>query len=183
MKIHFLKNLTQIKVPEGSPEWFRVFPVGKVEIKGEPPAYFDEESADIIMREFRAQGHDMVVDYEHQTLYTRENGQPAPAAGWFKQLQWRDDGLYATGVRWTGKAAAAIEAGEYRYLSPVLHYDPNSGEVLAVGNGKILEDGSKRDLDIKDASEYIPGHGGVQRDLELVRSQRAQLREILAGGN
>lgn len=70
-----------------------------------------------------------VIDYEHQTLNAAKNGLPAPAAGWFTTLEWREgDGLYAL-VDWTSAAAAAIEAKEYLYISPVFTYD-KSGRVL-----------------------------------------------------
>lgn len=76
---------------------------------------------------------DLVIDYEHQTLYTETNGQPAPAAGWLKALEWREgDGLYAIDLRWTERAAAAIAAKEYRYISPVFEYDKKTGEVLGI---------------------------------------------------
>lgn len=72
-----------------------------------------------------------VTDYEHQTLATEKNGQPAPAAGWFKNLEWREgQGLFATDVTWTAKAKAHIEAGEYKFISPVFSFDPLTGEVL-----------------------------------------------------
>lgn len=72
-----------------------------------------------------------VADYEHQTLNSDKNGQPAPAAGWFHTLEWREgDGLYATDVAWTAKAKAHIEAGEYKFISPVFSYDQKTGEVL-----------------------------------------------------
>ncbi|BBF84891.1 Mu-like prophage FluMu I protein [Aquitalea magnusonii] len=72
-----------------------------------------------------------VIDYEHQTLNSPVNGQPAPAAGWFGTLEWREDGLYATDVQWTARAAAMIDALEYRYLSPVFAYD-KAGNVIAL---------------------------------------------------
>lgn len=64
---------------------------------------------------------EMVVDYEHQTLKAAESGKPAPAAGWVKEIEARDDGLYGR-VEWTANAASAIDAKEYRYLSPVLFH-------------------------------------------------------------
>lgn len=76
---------------------------------------------------------DLVIDYEHQTLNSAENGQPAPAAAWFKgkALVWREGfGLFATQVNWTGNAASMIAAKEYRYLSPVFSYNKQTGEVL-----------------------------------------------------
>ncbi|MGH1509506.1 phage protease [Ralstonia solanacearum] len=75
----------------------------------------------------------IVIDYEHQTLNAEKNGQPAPAAGWFKALAWRDGvGLFATDVEWTDKARQMIEAKEYRYVSPVFTYDKKTGEVLRI---------------------------------------------------
>ena len=72
-----------------------------------------------------------VIDYEHQTLAADKNGQPAPAAGWFKALEWRDgQGLFATDVAWTAKAKAHIEAGEYKFISPVFQFDKTTGDVL-----------------------------------------------------
>lgn len=71
-----------------------------------------------------------VIDYEHQSLKTAENGQPAPAAGWFTTLEWRDEaGLFATDVEWTDKARQMIQAGEYRYISPVIVYDHETGAI------------------------------------------------------
>lgn len=73
-----------------------------------------------------------VLDYEHQTLNARDNGQPAPAAGWLRQLQWREgSGLWAS-VDLTATAAAFVRQGEYRYVSPVFAFDPVTGEVLSI---------------------------------------------------
>ncbi|MDP1980482.1 phage protease [Undibacterium sp.] len=75
----------------------------------------------------------LVIDYEHQTLNAAENGQPAPAAGWFQQMEWREGvGLFATDTEWTERAAGMIKAKEYKYLSPVFSYDKNTGEVLQI---------------------------------------------------
>ncbi|CAB3764134.1 phage protease [Paraburkholderia humisilvae] len=73
-----------------------------------------------------------VIDYEHQTLNAAQNGQPAPAAAWFKTLEWRDgDGLYAVDVEWTARASSMIDAHEYRYLSPVFSFD-KAGNVTSI---------------------------------------------------
>lgn len=81
-----------------------------------------------------------VIDYEHQTLNSATNGQPAPASGWFKTLEWREgDGLYATDVQWTVRASAMIEADEYAYLSPVFAFD-KAGNVTALLNAALTND-------------------------------------------
>ncbi len=73
---------------------------------------------------------DIVVDYEHQSRNALENGKPAPAAGWIKEVEARPDGLYGR-VEWTEAAAHSIKAKEYRYISPV-YFHKKSGEVLAL---------------------------------------------------
>lgn len=65
----------------------------------------------------------MVIDYEHQTDHTSENGQPAPAAGWIRELDVRGGALWGR-VEWTAKAAASIAAREYRYISPTFRHTP-----------------------------------------------------------
>lgn len=74
----------------------------------------------------------IVIDYEHQTLHKERNGQPAPAAGWIKRTEWlAGKGLQAE-VEWTERASAAIKAGEYRYISPVITWRPDTGAVTGV---------------------------------------------------
>lgn len=73
---------------------------------------------------------DILVDYEHQSRNALENGKPAPAAGWIKDVEARPDGLYGR-VEWTATAASAIKAKEYRYISPV-YFHTKAGDVLAL---------------------------------------------------
>jgi phage I-like protein len=83
------------------------------------------------MAEFAAYGNDLLIDYEHQTLNSEMNGQPAPAMGWF-QVEAREDGIYAVNVRWTPRAIDALKSREYRYHSPVFAYDPDTMRVLSI---------------------------------------------------
>lgn len=85
--------------------------------------------ASVLVAQVDAATTPLVIDYEHQTLRTAVNGQPAPASGWFSKVEWREGvGLYAVGVEWTETAAAMIAAGEYRFISPVFTYNKR-GEV------------------------------------------------------
>lgn len=120
-----------------APSEFRIIPSGKFKARDGRPKGLDgwvltPERAKKIVVEASQQEDRFVIDYEHQTLYSRENGKPAPAAGWFKALEWRDDGLYATVVEWTEAALASIQAKEYRYISPVLSYDKKTGAVTGI---------------------------------------------------
>ena len=89
----------------------------------------DESIAQALIARFNAEGMPLLLDYEHQTLLAEENGQPAPASGWGRNLQLLDDGLYAE-VEWTERAKAMIRAGEYKFISPVFTFNEKTGAVL-----------------------------------------------------
>lgn len=119
--------------------WYQLLPDGEFSaIDGRPhevPGGKWKMNADIAARLIqRAQlrANDLVIDYEHQTLKTEENGKPAPAAGWFKDMQYRPGkGLYIKPA-WLSAAKAHIDASEYRYLSAVFPYDKQTGEPLEI---------------------------------------------------
>lgn len=79
------------------------------------------------------------LDYEHQAMLAESNGKPAPASGWAQNFEWRDgQGLFALAVQWTANAQQMIEAGEYKYISPVIAFDKTTGEVLNVMNAALV---------------------------------------------
>lgn len=85
-----------------------------------------------VIATFDAAGLDLVIDYDHQTLRSEKNGQPAPAAGWITSLEYEAGrGLWAV-VDWTEDGAERVATRQYRYLSPVFPFDPESGAVLWV---------------------------------------------------
>lgn len=103
------------------------------DIEGGKPWFIDAAVAAQVIARANAQVNRFVIDYEHQTLLSEKNGQPAPGAGWFKQLEWRDGtGLFATDVEWTARAKAYIDSREYLYISSVFFYSKVTGEVLAM---------------------------------------------------
>ncbi len=119
---HF--QLLSTSVPAGTavPEWVQVLPQGHFASRdGRGPYSCDAETVcAATLAHFGTA--DIPLDYDHQLEYSAENGQPAPASGWVKELAARADGLWAR-VEWTAKAAASIGAKEYRYLSPVFFHN------------------------------------------------------------
>ncbi len=93
--------------------------------------HMDADIARRVIERFRQRATQPVLDYEHQTLNAEDNGRPAPAAGWITGMQYGDGGLFAT-VQLTERAAQYIRDGEYRHISPVFTYDPDTGEVLSI---------------------------------------------------
>jgi len=104
------------------PKWLRLLPLGQVElVDGRPHFDVDTESLAEMVKAFTERGTDLVIDYEHQSL----KGVQAPAAGWIKDLETREDGLWAL-VEWTEQAQEYLTRREYRYFSPVLRLDPDT---------------------------------------------------------
>ncbi len=90
---------------------------------GHPNGAFEITLEDLhqIKANFDASPNDVVIDYEHMTLW----GERAPAAGWIIALEVESDKLIGE-VKWTQSAIEHIkqEVPEYRYISPVL--DPHT---------------------------------------------------------
>ncbi|MBB3231711.1 phage protease [Halomonas stenophila] len=136
----------------------RLIPAGQFDaprgsMRGGGPWRLEEAQARRIIQLAANRNTDIVVDYEHQTLLSEQNGQPAPAAGWVdpQSLEWRADGLYGR-IQWTAAAKTAVTPGpegeppEYRYLSPVFPYDAETGAVqdllhLSLTNNPAISDG------------------------------------------
>lgn len=99
--------------------------------------YIDAAIAAGLIAQAAARLNPYVIDYEHQTLNAAQNGQPAPAAGWFGKLEWRDSGLWAIDVEWTDITREMIAKRQYKYFSPVFRYDTKTGAVTALLMGAV----------------------------------------------
>lgn len=122
--------------------WLQVMPAGKFkpsdgrELKV-PYWYIDAAVATKVISRFKAKQNPPVIDYEHQTLNKEANGQPAPAAAFMRDMEWREgEGLFAK-AELTARAAQFIADDEYKFFSPVFLYHPKTGEVLDVKMGAI----------------------------------------------
>jgi phage I-like protein len=81
-------------------------------------------------------GADMVFDYDHQSILAPSVAGQSKAAGWIKGLSADAQGVWADPVEWTAAAAAAIEAKEYRYISPAVRHSAD-GRVTQIVNAGL----------------------------------------------
>jgi hypothetical protein len=119
-------------IPRMAPTAFRILTAGKND-SDQGTFIFDDEAAAFVLDAFRGRGRDLVIDYEHQSV--ADPPIKAPAAGWMR-LTVRNGELWAVEVVWTSEARQEIEAGKYRYISPVFKFDKDTrqvGEVFNVG--------------------------------------------------
>lgn len=99
--------------------------------------HMDAQIAARVIDRFRAHKTPLVIDYEHQTMLAEENGQPAPAAGFVRDMEWREGSGLWLKVELTPRARRYIAKGEYRYFSPVFRFDERTGVVLELLMGAL----------------------------------------------
>ena len=146
----------------GVPTEIKILPLGRVHSqKGDFTV--DDESFELIRKQFKDRKLDLVIDYEHQTLSDVQ----APAGGWIKDLYKGEDAIIAK-VEWTAKAAEYLKNKEYRYLSPVVLVRKRDQKAAAIHSVALTNtpaiDGMfalVNSLDIEDISE-----GGNIMDLK-----------------
>ena len=112
--------------------------------------------AERVLDQWRRRETPLVIDYEHQSLNARHNGQPAPAAGWIESLRYDPgQGLFAS-VQWTEGAKAFIEQDEYRFISPVFSFNPKNGDVLELKGAALTNVPALDGLGAVAATEDFP---------------------------
>lgn len=146
----------------GVPTEIKILPLGMVHSqKGD--FRVDEESFELIRKQFKDRKLDLVIDYEHQTLSDVQ----APAGGWIKELYKGADAIIAK-VEWTQRAAEYLKNKEYRYISPVVLVRKRDQKATAIHSVALTNtpaiDGMfalVNSLNIEDISE-----GGQNMDLK-----------------
>ena len=138
----FIAAADPVSVEKDGP-WIKLLPSGTVTPRDGRPAIIvgDEAGMKAIVEEtlsYLAET-EMMIDYDHQSLFGAVEGVggTAKAAGWVKEFDVRPDGIYAR-VEWTAAAKAAIEAGEYRYISPAPVSNRKSGKVSRIINAALV---------------------------------------------
>lgn len=115
-----------------APDVVVVLPAPEFPVRGhgEP---FSQDAEAVAAASNAARGEQRaVIDYEHQTIDAKTNGQPAPAAGWVRRFRAGPNGELLADVEWTKRAKRMIQRDEYRYLSPYFAYRKRGREVHSV---------------------------------------------------
>lgn len=120
------------------PDWIELIPAGKFAGRDGRGPYLNDKPEQVIAA-FKAGKIDMPIDYDHQLVFTRENGRGAPAAAWVKELEIRGGAIWGR-VEWTAAARERILAKEYRFISPVFQHERSTGRVIALANAGLVND-------------------------------------------
>jgi phage I-like protein len=153
----------QASVSDTGPVWIQATPSGKFRARDGRPEdvpfwNIDAAIAARVLAELRRNATPLVVDYEHQTLNAVQNGQPAPAAGYFRDGEWRDGSGLWLRVELTPRARQYVRDGEYRYFSPVFFYDDKTGDVKRIVMGAITNNPAIDDMaqvELRAAARFV----------------------------
>lgn len=143
--VAFLSSVTEINLDNNE---IQLTPDGQFNARDGRPVsckcwVMNETIAQRVIASLSKRKNKIAIDYEHQTLKTEINGQPADAAGWFlgANVVYRaGEGLFATKIEWTAEARSRIQDKKYLYISPVIIYDSKSGEILDIYNAALTND-------------------------------------------
>ena len=115
-----------------APEWITLIPAANFKgFDGRGPYRLDQPEHVVAATEEMIAKHmtaGLPLDFDHATDFAAPEGRQAPAAGWIKQVR-AVNGVIQGRIEWTTKGKDAVEAHEYRYVSPVFEYD-DEGRVV-----------------------------------------------------
>lgn len=148
------------------PKEFRIFANGLTETtKG--PLVFNAKAGESILARLADLGRDKLnFDYGHGQLGFVQTADTAASAGWFN-LEVREDGLWATNIEWTERAAKALSAREFRYFSPAVLLDAESNEVRELINIALTNIPATKHQVPLVASQHTPGDGPTQHEVSM----------------
>jgi len=166
--------------------WYQLLPAGHFAAWDGRPRdvpggkwYLDGKAAGRMIAAAQALITDLVIDYEHQTLRTDENGKEAPAAGWFSaqrgEIEWREGSGLWIKPRWTQRAQGYIAGKEYRYLSAVFTYDKETGTPLALHSAALV---NRPGLDGLQPLAPLKAHSNPQQETVMNKHLRTLLAKL-----
>lgn len=107
------------------PEWVKLIPAGQFQ-GFDQRAWINDQPDQVLA--VSLDGRKMPLDWEHSTQLKAPQGEQAPAAAWFDQLEARNGEIWGH-LEWNESGRSAVASGEYKYLSPVFDYHPDTRRV------------------------------------------------------
>jgi len=127
------------------PEWVELIPPGTV-IQGRDQRTWTITNPEELLGTSKnhASGNGAVLDLEHATHLRAGYGEPAPACGWFTDYRVAANGAIEAQVDWTDLGRGYVERREYRFISVVFDYDPESRDILVITGGGLTNNKNLR---------------------------------------
>ena len=147
----------------------------------------DEIAGRMVVDAFNKHGVAIPIDFEHGSM-APPTGKPLPAAGWIEELAYSPGSGLIASVRWGPEARSLIRGDAYRYISPVVHFDPHTLRVQrlisaaltnfpAVGNQDALVASSRHNTTER---LIMAGHNSPETPVPNPKADRPPTKDMLA---
>lgn len=123
--------LNGVALAANLPERVELVPAG--EVKGRDGRRWVNDNPLSILERFALQGTDLPVDIEHSTELRAPKGEPAPAAGWVYRMEVVNGAVWGA-INWNESGRNLVGGRQYRYLSPVILYNPGTGSIAGLAS-------------------------------------------------
>lgn len=120
----------------GAPGWVQLLPAGPV-IAGRDARSWRLTDPQVVLNSFRDNGAPLPIDWEHAQDLVAPQGGEAPAAGWIEELEARNGEVWGR-VSWTDRGAQAVASRAYRFLSPVIVFQPATNEIVRLKGAGLV---------------------------------------------
>jgi phage I-like protein len=155
--LFFALNMEQGEAPSR----IQVLPAGNVVQGRDGRAWTNPDPAAVVA----ASNADLprhVIDENHATDLKAPRGEDAPAYGWFFNLALNESGETWADVEWTDRGRAAVEALEYRYISPVFDFD-SQGRIIRVKRAALS---NAPNLRLEALNSEYPSSGREEKNMK-----------------
>ena len=119
-----------------APEWVELLPAGP-EVAGRDGRSWRLDDPEQVACASLDGARQIPIDWEHASEIKARRGEMSPAAGWITELEARGGTLWGR-VEWTERGRESVARREYRYLSPVFHYEPKSRRILRLVSAGLV---------------------------------------------
>jgi len=149
-----------------APEWVELIPAG--EVVGRDGRRWTNHNPSAIIQAFESGGMDLPVDLEHATELKASKGEAAPAVGWVKALKAKEGAIWGR-VLWNETGRRLIVSRQYRYLSPVILYEKNSGGIAGLTSVALT---NRPNLRLQALNHQVQANSATCNTKELSEDER-----------
>jgi phage I-like protein len=135
-----------------APEWVHLVPAGEIQTYDNRGPFRIEDAEAVIQNSMSLRG-DIEIDENHATFRSAPKGGAAPARGWIREMQAREDGIWGR-VEWTDAGRDLVTSKSYRRISPVFQLAAKgSNKIVAILNASLVNRQNLRGLTALNSEE------------------------------
>jgi phage I-like protein len=112
---------------DAAPQWRELIPAPAADgrIVGQDGRWWTMPDAQAVVDQFTLA---LPVDVNHASELQAPTGKESPAQGWVEALEARNGAVWGQ-ISWTPRGRQAVADREYRFLSPVFKFNPNTRQI------------------------------------------------------